>query len=599
MIPQTFIDELLNRVDIVDVIEKFVPLKRSGANLSACCPFHEEKTPSFTVSQQKQFYHCFGCGAHGSAISFLMEYQGLGFIDAIENLAARVGIEVPRDQRNGGADQQRDSKEYFLTNSRAASHYKRQLKKDPDAIEYLKSRGIDGSVAAKFLVGYASDDWQGLNREFNDYDNSQLLLDVGLINDKDGRRYDRFRGRIIFPIRDFRGRVIAFGGRVIGKGEPKYLNSPETPLFHKGKEVYGFWESRHAIRQEGRILVVEGYMDVVALHQSGINYAVATLGTAVTELQVGRLLKHCSDLIFCFDGDSAGRKAAFRALESSLSQIKDGSKVSFLFLPDGDDPDSYIRAHGREVFEEKISTATPMSDVLISELTRKTGDLDSVEGKSKLASLFKPLGSRVKAPMMRKLLKERVSRLTGLSINDLGDEESLRTQKPSRRGPVGRDVLDTSSSRASSAPSVLQHLIEMLIIFPEVMGDEDSKQLNEVRPNLQKHFASLQFDVLAEILRLVSQQLSQSEIIDRVRSTDFEASVVRAVKLANIRYQEGKVEIDSVKSEYEQAWEQLHRLSRLNLQKELLSKGSVSSMSIEDKARYRSLMQSKTETKAD
>lgn len=599
MIPQTFIDELLNRVDIVDVIEKFVPLKRSGANLSACCPFHEEKTPSFTVSQQKQFYHCFGCGAHGSAISFLMEYQGLGFIDAIENLAARVGIEVPRDQHNDRADQQRDSKEYFLTNSRAASHYKRQLKKASDAIDYLKNRGIDGSVAAKFLVGYASDDWQGLNREFHDYDTSQPLLDVGLINEKDGRRYDRFRGRIIFPIRDFRGRVIAFGGRVIEKGDPKYLNSPETPLFHKGKEVYGFWESRHAIRQEGRILIVEGYMDVVALHQSGINYAVATLGTAVTEFQVGRLLKHCSDLTFCFDGDAAGRKAAFRALESSLSQIKDGSKVSFLFLPDGDDPDSYIRAHGREVFEEKISTAIPMSDVLIAELTRKTGDLDSVEGKSKLASLFKPLVARIKAPMMRKLLTERVSRLTGLSINDLSDEESLRTKKLFRRSPTGRDVLDTSSSRAFSAPSVLQHLIEILIIFPEVMGNEDSKQLNQVRPNLQKHFASLQFDVLAEILRLVSQQLSQSEIIDRVRSTDFEASVVRAVKLANIRYQEGKVEIGSVKSEYAQAWEQLHRLSRLNLQKELLSKGSVSSMSIEDKARYRSLMQPNTETKAD
>jgi DNA primase len=599
MIPQTFIDELLNRVDIVDVIEKFVPLKRSGANLSACCPFHEEKTPSFTVSQQKQFYHCFGCGAHGSAISFLMEYQGLGFIDAIENLAARVGIEVPRDQHNDRADQQRDSKEYFLTNSRAASHYKRQLKKASDAIDYLKNRGIDGSVAAKFLVGYASDDWQGLNREFHDYDTSQPLLDVGLINEKDGRRYDRFRGRIIFPIRDFRGRVIAFGGRVIEKGDPKYLNSPETPLFHKGKEVYGFWESRHAIRQEGRILIVEGYMDVVALHQSGINYAVATLGTAVTEFQVGRLLKHCSDLTFCFDGDAAGRKAAFRALESSLSQINDGSKVSFLFLPDGDDPDSYIRAHGREIFEEKISTAIPMSDVLIAELTRKTGDLDSVEGKSKLGSLFKPLVARIKAPMMRKLLTERVSRLTGLSINDLSDEESLRTKKLFRRSPTGRDVLDTSSSRASSAPSVLQHLIEILIIFPEVMGNEDSKQLNQVRPNLQKHFASLQFDVLAEILRLVSQQLSQSEIIDRVRSTDFEASVVRAVKLANIRYQEGKVEIGSVKSEYAQAWEQLHRLSRLNLQKELLSKGSVSSMSIEDKARYRSLMQPNTETKAD
>jgi DNA primase len=286
-------------------------------------------------------------------------------------------------------------------------------------------------------------------------------------------------------------------------------------------------------------------------------------------------------------------------LESSLSQINDGSKVSFLFLPDGDDPDSYVRAYGSEVFEERISNAIPMSDVLIGELTRKTGDIESVEGRSKLASLFKPLVVKVKAPMMRKLLTERVSRLTGLSINDLGDDESLRTQKPSRRGPVSRDVLDTSSSRAFSAPSVLQHLIEMLIIFPEVMGDEDDKQLKEVRPNLQKRFASLQFDVLEEILQLVSQQLSQSEIIDRVRSTEFEALVVRAVKLANIRYQEGKVEIESVKSEYEQAWEQLHRLSRLNLQEELLSKGSVSSMSIEDKARYRSLMQAKTETKSD
>ena len=599
MIPQTFIDELLNRVDIVDVIEKFVPLKRSGANLSACCPFHEEKTPSFTVSQQKQFYHCFGCGAHGTAISFLMEYQSLGFIDAIENLAARAGVEVPRDQRNDRADQQRDSKDYFLTNSRAASHYKRQLKEAPNAIDYLKSRGIDGNIAAKFLVGYASDDWQGLNQEFNDYDDSQHLLDVGLINDKDGRRYDRFRGRIIFPIRDFRGRVIAFGGRIIEKGEPKYLNSPETPLFHKGKEVYGFWESRHAIRQEGRILVVEGYMDVVALHQKGITYAVATLGTAVTEFQVSRLLKQCSDLIFCFDGDSAGRKAAFRALESSLSQIEDGRKVSFLFLPDGDDPDSFIRAHGREVFEEKISNAIPMSDVLITELTRQSGDLESVEDKSKLASLFKPLVARVKAPMMRKLMTERVSTLTGLWIHDLGIDESLGAHKPVRRSLENRSASILSSSRVSSAPSVLQHLIEMLVTFPEVMRDEDSEQLKVLRPNLQKHFSSVQFDALAEILSLVGQQLKQAEIIDYVRNTGLEALVARAVKLANIRSQRGKVEVESVRSEYAQAWEQLHRLSRLNLQKELLSKTSVSSMSEEDKARYRSLTQRLTEPKAD
>lgn len=598
MIPQTFIDELLNRVDIVDVIEKFVPLKRSGANLSACCPFHEEKTPSFTVSQQKQFYHCFGCGAHGSAISFLMEYQGLGFIDAIENLAARVGIEVPRDQRNDRAEKQKDFKDYFLTNSRAASHYKRQLKDAPNAISYLKGRGIDGNVAAKFLVGYASDDWQGLNEEFNDYDESQSLLDVGLINDKDGRRYDRFRGRIIFPIRDFRGRVIAFGGRVIDKGEPKYLNSPETPLFHKGKEVYGFWESRNTIRQVGRILVVEGYMDVVALHQSGITYAVATLGTAVTESQVSRLLKQSSDLIFCFDGDSAGRKAAFRALESSLSQIEDGGKISFLFLPDGEDPDSFVRIHGRDVFEENILAATPMSDVLINELTRQSGDLDSVEAKSKLASLFKPLVTQVKAPMMRKLLTERVLGLTGLSSGDLGLEDELKTFKSFRRssGTVGEY---TAPSRATSAPSVLQHLLEIIIVFPSVMRDDDGKYLDELRPNLEKVFSPSQFDVLAEILGLVGAGLKQLQIVARVKGTIFEVPVVRAVELANIRYQEDKVEIESVKTEYEQAWEQLNRLSRLNLQKELLSKTSLSSLSEEDKARYRSLMGPITDQKAD
>ncbi|MBA4740596.1 MAG: DNA primase [Burkholderiales bacterium] len=598
MIPKTFIDELLNRVDIVDVIEKFVPLKRSGANLSACCPFHEEKTPSFTVSQQKQFYHCFGCGAHGSAISFLMEYQGLGFIDAIENLAARVGVEVPRDQRNDSVEEQRDSKDYFLTNSRAASYYKRQLKDAADAIGYLKGRGIDGSVAAKFLVGYASDDWQGLNQEFNDYDGSQLLLDVGLINEKDGRRYDRFRRRIIFPIRDFRGRVIAFGGRVIDQGEPKYLNSPETSLFHKGKEVYGFWESRHTIRQKRQILVVEGYMDVVALHQSGITYAVATLGTAVTEFQVSRLLKQCSDLIFCFDGDSAGRKAAFRALESGLSQIEDGSKISFLFLPDGEDPDSFVRTQGREVFEESIEAATPMSDVLINELTRQAGNLESVEGRSKLASLFKPMAVKIKAPMMRKLLTERVSSLTGLSSDDLGDQEEPKTRRPLGVNYSGRAV-SASSSRASTSPSVLQHLIEMLISFPDVMRDDDSKQLDDLRPNLQEHFATAQFDVLAEILGLAGMGLNQTEIIDRVRGSNFETSILRAMKLSNIRYQQDKVEIESVKSEYEQAWEQLHHLSRLNLQRELLSKKSLSSLSEEDKARYRSLMRPKTGPKAD
>ena len=596
MIPQIFIDELLSRVDIVDVVEQFVPLKRSGVNLSACCPFHEEKTPSFTVSQQKQFYHCFGCGAHGSAISFLMEQQGLGFIDAVENLAARAGIAVPRDQRKDNDEQRKDSQEYFLSTSRAASHYKRCLKDAPGAINYLKARGIEGSVAAKFLVGYASENWQELKNEFTDYDDSTALLEAGLVNEKDGRRYDRFRDRIIFPIRDSRGRVIAFGGRVIDKGEPKYLNSPETPFFHKGKEVYGFWESRHSIRKEQRILVVEGYMDVVALHQSGITYSVATLGTAVTEFQVARLLKQCSDLIFCFDGDLAGRKAALRALESSLGQVQDGSKVSFLFLPDGEDPDSFVRAQGREIFERNIAEAVPMSDFLINDLIRQSGDLDSVEGKSRLASLFKPVVARVNAPMIRKLLIEKVSALTGLVAFDLGDVPQVRTSQSFRRAP---NVQGPERSRATSAPSVLKHLIQMLLVFPELARNADSAHLLNVRPSLQQRFAASEFDLLSELLELAAKQLNQSQIIERFRGSVFDEAVLKASSLAHTRYQQGSIDFNLVKEEYAQAWDQLNRLTRLNLQKELLSNRTISSLTEEDKARYRSLTQSQTDPNSD
>ena len=596
MIPQTFIDELLNRVDIVDVIEKFVPLKRSGANLSACCPFHEEKTPSFTVSQQKQFYHCFGCGVHGSALSFLMEQQGLGFIDAVEDLAARVGMMVPRDQRSDNDEQRKNSQEYFLTTSRAASHYKRCLKDAPEAIKYLKARGIDGGVAAKFLVGYSSEDWQELKHEFTDYDESATLMEAGLVNEKDGRRYDRFRGRIIFPIRDFRGRVIAFGGRVIEKGEPKYLNSPETPFFHKGKELYGFWESRHSIRQEQRIVVVEGYMDVVALHQNGITYSVATLGTAVTEYQVGRLLKQCSDLIFCFDGDLAGRKAALRALESSIGQVEDGSKISFLFLPESEDPDSFVRSQGREVFERNIAQATPMSDFLINDLTRQSGNLYSVEGKSRLASLFKPIVTRVKAPMIRKLLIERVSALTGLTGADLGASPQAQTYKSFRRVP---DTQGAVRSRATSAPSVLKHLIEMLLVFPELARDTDSAHLLEVRPSLQQRFAASEFDLLAELFGFAKEQLNQSQIVECFRGASFEEAVVKASSLAHTRYQEGTIDFERVKEEYTQAWDQLGRLTRLSLQKELLSNRTISSLTEEEKARYRSLTRSEIAPKTD
>jgi len=377
MIPQGFIDDLLARVDIVDVIEKFVQLKRSGTNLSARCPFHEEKTPSFTVSQTKQFYHCFGCGAHGSAISFLMEYQGLGFIEAVTELASRVGLSVPEVRRDEAIGFEKTATTLLEINKKTANFYKHCLKNSPLAIDYLKRRGIDGRTAALFGIGFAPDDWQALEAVFSDYTDNKDLVSAGLAIRKDeGKTYDRFRNRIMFPIKNSKGDVIAFGGRVIDSGEPKYLNSPETDLFRKGNEIYGIYESRAAIRSEGRAIVVEGYMDVVALAQAGVKNVVASLGTAITENQIKILLRHCKEIVFCFDGDMAGQKAAWRGLEGAISQLSDGTLISFLFLPQGEDPDSIIRKFGVERFRELERESIPLSDFLFDELGKKTGNIN-------------------------------------------------------------------------------------------------------------------------------------------------------------------------------------------------------------------------------
>ncbi|HEX7954121.1 MAG TPA: DNA primase, partial [Burkholderiales bacterium] len=347
MIPQSFIQDLLNRVDIVDVVESYVPLKRSGSNYAARCPFHSEKSPSFTVSPTKQFYHCFGCGAHGTAVGFLMEYGGMGFVDAVKDLAQGIGMKVPEEPRSESAQRKAEQGETLHeVLLRAAQHYRNQLKDAPQAIAYLKKRGLSGDIAKRFGIGYVPDEWQNLATAFSDYD-GPMLAAAGLVKSKDdGKRYDVFRSRIMFPIVDVRGNVIGFGGRVLGDGEPKSLNSPETPVFEKGRELYGLYQARRAIRDAGRVVVVEGYMDVVALAQSGVEYAVATLGTATTPLHVQKLLRQADEIVFSFDGDNAGRKAAWRALENSLSQLQDGKQLKFLFLPDGEDPDTYVRKHG-------------------------------------------------------------------------------------------------------------------------------------------------------------------------------------------------------------------------------------------------------------
>jgi DNA primase len=418
MIPDSFKQDLLNRVDIVEVVSRYVQLKKGGANYLGLCPFHGEKTPSFTVSPAKQFYHCFGCGVHGNAIGFLMAYAALGYVDAIKELASAVGMQVPELKprtREEAARQERETDLYAVM-EKAMEFYRAELKKSPRAIEYLKGRGLTGEIAARFRIGYAPDDWQGLKAVFEDYSES-FLVECGLVIENEGKRYDRFRDRVMFPILNQRGSVIAFGGRVMGEGEPKYLNSPETPLFEKGREVYGLVQAREGIHGSGRALVVEGYMDVVALAQFDVPYAVATLGTATTLVHVSRLLRLADELVFSFDGDAAGRKAAWRALEVSLPLAPDNKPIKFLFLPDGEDPDTYVRKHGKESFERLVRGAQTLSEFLLAEL-RSESNLATAEGRSQFLAAAKPHLQKIAAPALKLQVLKEAARLTGLTQDE-------------------------------------------------------------------------------------------------------------------------------------------------------------------------------------
>ncbi len=401
-IPRQFIDDLLARADIVDIVDSRVPLKKAGKNYQACCPFHNEKSPSFTVSQDKQFYHCFGCGEHGNAISFLMEFDRLDFVDAIEELANHCGIEVVREENNTSHAEHRRQQEvyqqkqddYELMNQ--ISHfYQQQLKVAADkevAVNYLKGRGLSGEVVKRFSIGYISEAWDGMMKAYsrNGQANQQLVeLGMAIQGDK-SRPYDRFRGRIMFPIRDKRGRVIGFGGRVLGDEKPKYLNSPETRVYHKGQELYGLYEAKQANKSLKRLVVVEGYMDVVALAQHGVDYAVASLGTATTTEQLQTMFRTVKEVICCYDGDRAGRDAAWRAMENALPLIRDGFSLKFVFVPDGEDPDSLIRKEGQQAFEKILDEAMPLSKFLFEQLMNQV-DMSSLEGRAALVESFQPL----------------------------------------------------------------------------------------------------------------------------------------------------------------------------------------------------------------
>jgi DNA primase len=465
VIPDSFKQDLLNRVDIVDVVNARVPLKKAGANWTACCPFHSEKTPSFTVSPSKQFYHCFGCGAHGNAIGFLMEYAGLGYIDALRDLAESVGMQLPEMERGRGARPEEGPDLYDFM-ARAAKFYREQLKASPRAVEYLKGRGLTGQTAAKFGIGYAPDDWQALQAAFPEYGGKELV-DCGLvILNEQGRRYDRFRDRVMFPILNQRGFVVGFGGRVIGDGEPKYLNSPETPLFEKGRELYGLPQARVPVRESGRVVVVEGYMDVVMLAQHGVGNAVATLGTATTPAHVQKLLRATDEIVFCFDGDAAGRRAAWHALEVSLEALQDRKTVRFLFLPAEHDPDSFVREHGAAVFEERLAQAEPLSAYLLAHL-RARNDLGTLEGRAKLLAEAKPLVKRVAAPALQLQLRHALREITGLS-----DGEVARlTELPAARAPASPPPRAPGSRLRASAHGLLERtVLRCLLACPDQAG---------------------------------------------------------------------------------------------------------------------------------
>ncbi|MGA7749097.1 MAG: DNA primase [Gallionella sp.] len=459
MIPKNFIQDLLNRLDIVDVVERYVPLKKAGANFVACCPFHNEKSPSFTVSQTKQFYHCFGCGAHGTAIGFVMEHAGLGYVDAIEELARGVGLEVPNERPAAGDAYQKVAPDLYEVMQTAARYYREQLKLSQRAIDYLKQRGLSGDIAAKFGIGYAPDGWQNLAAAFPDYQD-QTLSETGLVITSEGeKRYDRFRDRIMFPIINVRGQVIGFGGRVLDKGEPKYLNSPETPLFEKGRELYGLFQAQKAIRAGQQVLVVEGYMDVVALAQHGVEYAVATLGTATTPYHIQKLLRLTDHVVFCFDGDKAGQRAAWRALENALPYLQDGKRISFLFLPVEHDPDSFIREFGKTSFERRAKEAMPLSVYLLREISTDL-DLRTQEGRNQLLQRAKPLLTAIVAPATALLLRKEVAALSGVSQAELEALYEIRPVAGAPRIPFQK------TGRAP--PSAHRLLLQCLIAQPEL-----------------------------------------------------------------------------------------------------------------------------------
>jgi len=515
-IPRQFIDDLLARADIVDIVDSRVPLKKAGKNYQACCPFHNEKSPSFTVSQDKQFYHCFGCGEHGNAISFLMEFDRLDFVDAIEELANYCGIEVVREENNASPAEHRRQQDVYQQKqddyelmTQISGFYQQQLKVAPDkgvAISYLKGRGLSGEVVKRFSIGYISDAWDGMMKAYsrNGQANQQLVeLGMAIQGDK-SRPYDRFRGRIMFPIRDKRGRVIGFGGRVLGNEKPKYLNSPETRIYHKGQELYGLYEAKQANKNLKRLVVVEGYMDVVALAQHGVDYAVASLGTATSTEQLQTMFRTVKEVICCYDGDRAGRDAAWRAMENALPLIRDGFSLKFVFVPDGEDPDSLIRKEGQQAFEKKLDDAMPLSKFLFEQLMIQV-DMKSFEGRAGLVESFQPLLSKLPDSVLKDAIINDVANNFGT-----GSEQFLTKFRK-----TVTSIATIKKPKVSTKVTPVRLAIALLLEHPHIvksLGDISVLQLLTI-PGV---------DLLTQLLALCQQNpnIKTAQLLEYFRDTE-------------------------------------------------------------------------------
>lgn len=562
MIPQSFIQDLLARVDIVDVVGKYVQLKKGGANYMGLCPFHNEKSPSFTVSPTKQFYHCFGCGAHGTSIGFLMEYSGLNFVDAVKDLAQNNGMIVPDDDKMPPAQRAEvTAKSLALSEvmNKASEYYRQQLRSAERAIQYLKGRGLSGEIAARFGLGYAPDAWDSLRSVFADYQ-AHALVESGMVIDKSDeeganrKRYDRFRDRIMFPIRNTKGQVIGFGGRILDQGEPKYLNSPETPLYQKGLELYGLFEARQAIREAGYVLVTEGYMDVVALAQLGFPQAVATLGTACTPTHVQKLLRQTDHVVFSFDGDSAGRRAARRALDACLAHVNDNKVIKFLFLPTEHDPDSFVRTYGSDAFAQEVRNAMPLSQFLIKEVAGEN-DLGTAEGRAKTQFDAKPLLQQMAPSGLRLQLVRSLAQMTQSTASEV---EALFELSQ----PVARVKIAPPRSRRSAPVGLERQILRILVAYPSLAvmmtsvalddaarmspdGGEMLMQLVSIAQPMGEH---ANFAALAESLRATGSDFD-ALIAEIAEQTESELDVVAlelAGALRQMRTQILKQEMDQL-----------------------------------------------------